>query len=346
MKLFAEFQADRRFSSLVDAADFLKQEYLQELPRGVWKQQPSGLFVRESTPRYLFRGECGDYPITAAGIYRPSTYSLGDGTRLTGADREVIRDLIPALARRFSEGDYALDEHASIGLLQHYGLPTWIVDFTYNLGNAISFAATGSGIIGRICVIPTDQMARENRVIAVDLATHRWCERPRRQDAVGVVMPDDWRDLKNRDVRRELRAKWYEFPISDEDRRSVSTRYSDFLRLDDDPSAGFLRHHITEYVEARGKLSPTLTDWLIERVPMMPRCAEVIRSSGSDVEVQHRPPSALRQVDYSVEASWSKRYWSSVFTDCSWNRMTDWQFPPVGTVYADPRTFHPQNTRS
>ena len=46
------------------------------------------------------------------------------------------------------------------------------------------------------------------------------------------------------------------------------------MRLDNDPSAGFVRHHVTEYVEAHGKFSQQLTDWLLESVPLMPRCAK------------------------------------------------------------------------
>jgi hypothetical protein len=34
----------------------------------------------------------------------------------------------------------------------------------------------------------------------------------------------------------------------------------ELARLTDDPSAGFLRFHITEYIEPHGKFSPTLTD--------------------------------------------------------------------------------------
>ena len=47
------------------------------------------------------------------------------------------------------------------------------------------------------------------------------------------------------------------------DRRDyLKVKYDDLVRWSDDPSAGFLRFHITEYVEAQRKFSPELTDWL------------------------------------------------------------------------------------
>jgi hypothetical protein len=334
------FEVDRRFGSLDEAADFLMHEYLQELPARVWRQGPFGLLAPDWAPKYLFRGECGDYPTTLAGVYRSGAYSLRDGRRLTPADQDVLGELLPLLARRFSDTDYSLDEHSAIGLLQHYGLPTWLVDFTYDAGHAIAFAATGSGTVGRMCVLPTAYLPARGPIAAVDLTEHRWCERPRRQRAFGVIMPRDYPDLKNREVRRASQIRWYEFPISDEDRSLVRERYANLVRLDDDPSAGFLRHHLTEYVEARGKLSPLLTDWLLAHVPIVPRCAEVIRFDGSDVVVHHRPSSVIGEVDVAIEENWSRRYWSTAYVDSSWDRMTDWKWPPIGTVYADPRTLH------
>ena len=62
-----DFEADRKFTSLDEAAKFLFDEYLQELPALLWSAQPSGLLTRRWGPKYLFRGECGSYPATVAG---------------------------------------------------------------------------------------------------------------------------------------------------------------------------------------------------------------------------------------------------------------------------------------
>jgi hypothetical protein len=126
----SSFEPDRKFESLDKAAEFLMHEYVQELPAQVWREQPSGLLIPELAPKYLFRGESGHYPTTVAGSYRPSAYSLRDGRQLTQGDLDAVGQLIPSLADRFSGKDYSVDAHSAIGLLQHYGLPTWLIDFT------------------------------------------------------------------------------------------------------------------------------------------------------------------------------------------------------------------------
>jgi len=147
-------------------------------------------------------------------------------------------------------------------------------------------------------------------------------------------MPSGYQDLKNWEVRDALRARWYEFPVSSEERRFLQAQYAELIRLDNDPSAGFIRHHITEYVEARGKLSPLLTDWLLESIPIVPRCAEVKQFDGGEVILQHRPPSVLGKMDLAAEENWSRRYWSCEYRDSSWDRMKDWAYPPVGAIYS------------
>ena len=100
------FQADRSFKSLPEAAEFLLHEYVQELPAKVWREQPSGLLSPQFAPIYLFRGECGHFPTTVAGSHRRDSYCLGDGRRrLASADLNVVKELIPSLARRFSDND-------------------------------------------------------------------------------------------------------------------------------------------------------------------------------------------------------------------------------------------------
>ena len=335
------FEVDRKFQSLDEAYQFLRREYVQELPTQVGLQQPSGLVIPQPQPKYIFRGECGQYPTTVAGQYRPNLTSLSDGKRITSADRESVTALLPTLADRFTRKDYSMDGHFAIGLLQHYGFPTRLVDFTSDPGHAITFAAAGEASIARVCVLPTDSML--NSVSIINLTEHPWCERPRRQSAFAVILPRDCRDFKDRELHSVLRSRWYEFPISDEDRALWRERHIELLRLDNDPSAGFIRHHITEYVETNGKLSPRFTEWLLERIPIMPRCAEVMEFDGTEVVVDHRSPSLVGNLDSLAEENeknWSRRYWSTQFLDSSRDRMKNFAVPPVGALYADPRTWH------
>ena len=133
-----------------------------------------------------------------------------------------------------------------------------MIDFTGRLGYAFCFAATGATSVGRIAVMPSRLAAAAGRF--VNLIDHPWAERPRRLAAFGVITTEEPRDLKSEEAKSQLSLTWYEFPISDSDRTYLKGKYVELVRLSDDPSAGFLRFHITEYVEAREKFSTELTD--------------------------------------------------------------------------------------
>jgi FRG domain len=309
-------------------------------PVPLWLETRSGLAIPHQAPEYLFRGECGQFPTTKAPINRRSTYALRDGTRLTDTDLKTLEELIPLLVKRFTEADYSLGEHDAIGLLQHYGLPTWIIDFSSSFEHAATFAATGDETSGRICVFPTRSY---NRTFAlVNLTGHAWAERPRRQEAFGLVIaPTGVVDLKAPDARRFLGVQWFEFPISVIDRDFFRKKYDRLVSIVDDPSAGFLRFHITEYVEARDKVSPLLTKWLLEQIPVAPRVHRVVAFEADQVVVNNLPASSLdRDFSDDIERSRSEKYWSKAYSDSSWDRMRNWSWPPVGSVFADPRTFH------
>ena len=84
------FEVDRKFQSLDEAYQFLRREYVQELPTEVGLQQPSGLVIPQPQPKYIFRGECGQYPTTVAGQYRRDTWRLWDGRQIASDDRESV----------------------------------------------------------------------------------------------------------------------------------------------------------------------------------------------------------------------------------------------------------------
>lgn len=151
------FVPDRRFESLGEAFDFLLNRYVIEPGERFWLETESGLAIPHHAPQYLFRGECGEFETTKCGIQRPDAYNLKDGRLLSARDLAVLHDLIPDLADTFSEVPYRLDEHSAIGLLQHYGLPTCMVDFTARLGYAFAFAAAGNATVGLVAVMPSHE---------------------------------------------------------------------------------------------------------------------------------------------------------------------------------------------
>ena len=332
------FVPDRRFESLAEAFDFLGDRYTTEPGHRLWLETESGLAVPVRAPRYLFRGECGEFETTKCGIRRPDAYVLKDGRRLSDRDLAALEFLIPDLACRFTEDDYSLDEHSAIGLLQHYGLPTWMVDFTARLGYAFAFAAAGNATVGRVAVMSLRAFSETRGV--VNLTNHQWAERPRRQAAFGVITTAELPDLKSEAARSSLDLSWYEFPVSGDDRDCLKAKRDDLVRWSDDPSAGFVRFHITEYVEAHRKFSPELTDWLLERIPIAPRCYRIMRFEARAVVLSHLGASALPAYNEAAEKARSRRYWSSAYGECSWDRMKGFVWPDEGSITGDPRTYH------
>lgn len=51
-------------------------------------------------------------------------------------------------------------------------------------------------------------------------------------------------------------------------------------------------------------------------------------------------PNVLGDFDTNAEMEHSRRYWSSAFSDSSWDRMKIWRLPPEDWVVVDPRSYH------
>ena len=233
------FQADRRFESLTEAFRHIFGQV----------QSESGLVYPREPPGLLFRGECGSFATTDGGRRLQAEVLAGE-CRLSNPDVVQLGRLVFKLAERLRKEPDRLDRIGAMGLLQHYRLPTRMVDFTANLNNAFAFAVTGASSTGRVAVMP--RVPQGLRVI--DLMAHPWAERAQRQGAYAVIITDELADLKSETARSLAGIKWYEFPIVPFDRNHFKEMYQELLRESDDASAGFLRLHITEYVEAFWKV--------------------------------------------------------------------------------------------
>ena len=88
--------------------------------------------------------------------------------------------------------------------------------------------------------------------------------------------------------RLSLRLRWYGFPISDIDKLWLHPRHAELVRLDNDLSGGFLRHYVTEYVEAHGKFSALLTFTAEKKVFHRPSSKDVSLSYFSPNRVTYK----------------------------------------------------------
>jgi hypothetical protein len=252
--------------------------------------------------------------------------------------RWKISYLLPSLVNHFVGNDtYSLTEHQAHGLLQHYGLPTTVIDFTGDLTNAFAFAAAGDHTVGRVAVLTAPECLER----VIDFTEHPWAERAQRQAAFGLVPPDELIDLKSEAARSRLGIRWYEFPVSPSDRDCLHNRSQELMRWTDDPSAGFLRFHLTEFVEAHGKFSPELTDWLLDRIPIAPYCYIAESFEGNNAIVYFRSAKELPTYDESAEREHSRRYWSCAHPECfSGATLKAFSWQPAGKITYDPHTYH------
>jgi FRG domain len=291
---------------------------------------PSGLVYPREVPGYVFRGECGQYPTTTASIAR-----VRDCPQLSKSDVERLGQISDWIAARHraDRSDMSLPEAAA--QLQHYGMPSTIVDFTGDLGIAFAFAGCGKYSTGRLCAAPYSPYI-------LKLFDHPWAERAQRQAAFGIMMhPTELNDLKADAVRSRLNLQWYEFQITPEEKHCSTEKAFELLREPDDVSAGFIRFYITVYVEAFGKLSPALTEWLLDHVVIAPYCCRVRERNEKDAVVTFEASNALPVFDRAVETHWSRRYWSSDFDDRSERRVEGCVVSEPGSLSTDPRTYHP-----
>jgi hypothetical protein len=333
-----DFQPDQRFDSLTDAFAFTLGQYALRSNDTRWGQTDSGVIYPRELPHFLFRGECGNFPTTTDSARRLEVEAMKDEFPLSPIDLIKLGKLIHDLAVKLSERLDELSRLNALALLQHYGLPTRIVDFTGNPAFAFAFAASGTSSVGRVAVMPRES---SSTVSVVDLMAHPWAERAQRQGGFGVVMANGLTDLKSDQARSHLNIRWYEFPITSSDRDFFREVHDQLMEPRNDPSAGFLRFHITEYVEAFGKLSPALTDWLLNKVVIAPYCFQVGAFEDSEVVVYHRAAANLAGFDERTEIECSRRYWSIAAADDSFERMKNFSWPNAGTIVADPRTYHP-----
>lgn len=123
-------------------------------------------------PAFVFRGECGGFPTTMPGIARVTGLSQADWLTLAR-----ISDW--AAARLHKELDSLTWPQAS-ALLQHYGMPSRILDFTGDLGLAFSFTGRGGNDLGRLAALPYVPCETGPMFEFFD---HPWAERAQRQAA-------------------------------------------------------------------------------------------------------------------------------------------------------------------
>jgi hypothetical protein len=149
------FAADWEFQSLTECLRYLGDHFPPKETVTVEAQTPSGLILFRRAPKYLYRGECGDFQTTESSLSR-----LKGSGRLDASEQETLQRTHDALLVRFRQKDYGNSEWNTEGLLEHYGIPTEVISFPSALDVAGAFAASRKTGCGRMARTGANPMHR------------------------------------------------------------------------------------------------------------------------------------------------------------------------------------------
>jgi hypothetical protein len=295
----------------------------------------TGVRLPHFAPAYLYRGECGLFRETKSSLVR-----LGDEPDWTVEDLDRFAHLLYALTHRFQRPAYDETEKNAEGLLQHYGVPTQVLDFTASPEIAAAFAAASAAGAGRICVLA---IQRSSGIKIVNYAEHKLAGRALKQEAFGIAPNrDSFHDFKSKEAAAFITAEWLEFPVTTNDVTFCRPAYEWLMDVVSDPGAGIVRFEIYGYVARYGKLPPRIVNLLTrpEGVPMVPRCHRVVGvdEGTSEVITNHEPPSTV-SFDAACERAWTRAEWSGSIDPV--NTYFGQSIPTEpGAVFAFPITLH------
>ena len=249
-----------KFESLSECVQFISVNYAPETIH-VESGQVDGKVVDRKIPaefpKYLFRGESGQYPKTTTSVYRVNS----DVTLPLKAIEQILLTR-SRLLRDLSE-KYELGPLVAEGLLQHYGIPTDFLDVTASLDTAVSFATDlRVGQIGAICVLATQRLTELTSL--VDLRGVPSAARPRRQEAFAVSC-DRYYDYKNVKTVNELGLKWHWFRFTEADSYAFPPN-PELLDAHTDRASGLIELLISGY----GRIHDQAARWLANRLQPAP----------------------------------------------------------------------------
>ena len=249
-------QEKNKFPKLTDLAAHLKKQYEKRWLRVTAKDQAGTAEI----PAFLFRGEAEFYPKTLTSLQR-----MRSDDTLAPIDQKILEKISiyvdQEVQSRFGIGDFESKAYA-----QHYGLYSWLVDFTEDVDIATRFATSAKTPFsrGRMAVLDVDK-ARRNGVI-VDLRSHPFAVRPRRQMAYGVFNRQ-FTDLKTAEAISAMGLTWYEYAQND---TSDQIRKMDIYNVSDDAFVGVLSLIIDQYINEYGRIPDKAALQLKDRVDRVP----------------------------------------------------------------------------
>ncbi|MCW5962550.1 MAG: FRG domain-containing protein [Bryobacterales bacterium] len=241
-------------------------------------------------------------------------------------ERDLAGSCTQALVQQLCR-NHELDPDDALGFLQHYGLPTGVLDFTEDPHVALAFAAPGrSRNEGFVAIMPTNRLAGYARVI--DYAKSKYfLERERKQRAFGLLTEGDSGqaiDLKDVEVARELGVQWFGVRFSPETAARYHKLKQRIMADRNDPYVGLLRLEITWLVCRLGKLDDRVAQLYAASVPKAPVIGK-IRAMGEKEAIINLMAVAMpsKAFDPQFEECMSYLKWSARYPEVT----------PVGVMF-------------
>jgi hypothetical protein len=221
--------------------------------------KPEGNIV---APRFLFRGEAdANWSSTTSSMERMRCSSLPDDAK---SEIESITATLDHQLRTM----FGLSKPASAGFLQHYGLPSELIDVSSSALVAALFAAWDNfSATGAITVFDTAEVTRYCKLI--DLTTIVWAQRPTTQAGYGIFH-DKFRNLRQEGIASQIQVAKYEFAVTGPDVVRAVKEASDvcatYIDLRD-PGRAIVGHLLTVLCRNDGPFLPAVASYLAGRVP-------------------------------------------------------------------------------
>jgi len=285
-------KARKSFRSLRDCFEYVKEEFPEtRVLRNTW-QKVDGSRLLTRVPKYLYRGEERRYPTTTSRLAR-----LQADPCVSQEVKETIQRVKEQCDRyiqkflqdfnKLTKMKYLRTDLNSLGYLQHYGMPTELIDFTSSLEVDAYFASVGTiGEKGLMCILPTDVFSHydtqspEGQII--DLTDNPTARRARTQKSY-VVRLLKLTDLKD-DRFVEDGVRWFEFTLTQTDKKDFHSNHA-LIDLEGDQVAIFVSQAVHAYVNELGKINDEAARWLADHIEAVPSIWKPQDVSGHNQEV-------------------------------------------------------------
>jgi hypothetical protein len=212
----------------------------------------------QEIPRYYYRGESKVYPSTTSSMQRAQATQ---SHRVVSDVLKVVGDVDSQL-----QSWLGIDPMLSAGYLQHYGLPTELLDISSSLETASFFGSypdfQSVPQDGCLCVFDTECII--NKSVVIDLTQHPYALRPQLQSAY-TFFHRRYLDIKANECVADLSLHWFYYKTSLEEKKKFFDRLKYLPSSLDDVTAGFIYMQLSNLAY---KISDAAADFLVNKCPI------------------------------------------------------------------------------